>query len=357
MKTPRIVRLLLGSLAFTLAFVAACMVIRRAFPFPQIPNVHAKYTHFTEHANDYNTLFIGTSRINYQVIPAEFDQLTKAAGVPTESFNAAVAAMRPPEDAYFLDQLLAARPQRLRWVFVELGWIRASISDDQIGTVRAQYWHDWPRLWLIWQSVTQLKPSEKKRTPKRVWREVREPLAEFPQHAMLFLREMTNLGRGDILTRQLLYPPIDWRPTLPNYLGPDLAGWVETSRGEAMTPENQAMFEKERADRLAEPAKPDFGDPVSQRALDEMIAKIERSGATPVIVIPPITSKKTFAVTPERARRTMVLDFNDLQRYPELYENKHRIDTHHLNTAGAKVFTRLLAERFIEEAKARGERR
>ena len=104
--------------------------------------------------------------------------------------------MRPPEDAYFLDQLLAAHPKNLRWVFIELGWVRAAIDETQRGTMRAQYWHDWPRLWVIWKSVTQLKPTEKRRTLKRIWREVREPMETFPEHLTLFAREMSNLGRG-----------------------------------------------------------------------------------------------------------------------------------------------------------------
>ncbi len=357
MKTPRPVRLLLGSLAFVLAFAGACLVIRKAFPFPQIPNVHAKYVQFTEHANEYDTLFIGTSRINYQIIPAEFDQLTSAAGMPTKTFNAAVAAMRPPEDAYFLEQLLAARPENLRWVFIELGWLRAAIGDNQKGTMRAQYWHDWPRLWSIWKSVTQLKPSEKSRTPKRIWKEIRKPMAEFPQHIPLYLREMSNLGRGDILTRQLLYEPMDWRPTLPNYLGDDLAGWVETGRGEGMTPHDLADLEEERAARLVQPAAKDFGDPVSVETLQEMLADVRRAGATPVLIIPPVTSKKIAAVPPKIAQETMVLDFNDLPRYPELYENQNRLDTNHLNTAGARVFTRIVAERWIEAVKGRQEGR
>lgn len=354
MKTPRTVRLLLGLLAFAIAFAGACVAIREALPFPDIPNVRSKLIHFQTHPNDYDTLFVGTSRINYQVIPAMFDELTTAAGKPTKSFNAGIAALRPPEDSYLLDQLLAARPQRLRWVFVELGYVRVSVSDDQRGTVRGQYWHDVPRMWLLWNSTIQLKPTEKRRTVKRVWRELREPLADFTPHLDLFLREMSNLGRGDFLTRQLLYEPMPWQPNLHGHLGTDFAGWTETSRGEEMTPENLEKFEQERADRLAKPSVRDIGDPVSQQALENMIAKIERIGATPVLILAPVTSKKAFVPRPERAAKTIVLDFNDPARFPELYENRHRLDTDHLNTAGSKVFTRLIAEHWLAALKARG---
>lgn len=353
MTELRSFRLVVGTLVVGLAFVAACLVIRRVFPLPEIPDVHAKLMHFRAHPNDYDTLFLGTSRINFQVIPGKFDQLTQAAGIPTKSFNAGVAGMRPPEDSYFFDQLLAARPKRLRWVFIELIHIRPRINEELRGTMRAQYWHDWPRLWLMWRRITYLKPAKKARTLEKIWDELREPLAEFPEHFGHFVREMSNLGRGEFLARRLLYTPADWRLTLTDYLGPDLAGWRRTGRGEDMPPEVQAKFEKERAERLIEPAAHDLAEPVSQGALEAMIAKVERLGATPILIVPPMTGKKTFYPRPERAGKTLVLDFNDPARFPELYENRHRLDWDHLNTAGAEVFTRLLAEHWIAAVKAR----
>jgi hypothetical protein len=81
---------------------------------------------------------------------------------------------------------------------------------------------------------------------------------------------------------------------------------------------------------------------------------VEQLGATPVLIVTPVTAKRVFFPRPERVQRTMVLDLNDPVRFPELYENRHRLDTDHLNTAGAEVFTRLLAEQWTAEVKARG---
>src|SRR5207249_197860 len=125
-------------------------------------------------------------------------------------------------------------------------------------TLRAQYWHDWPRLWQMWQRITYLKPSKKRRSLKNIWSELRHPLADFPEHLGLFVREMSNLGRGDFLARQLLHERADWRLTLPEYLGPGLAGWRETGRGEEIPPAIREKFEKERAARLLEPAVHDL---------------------------------------------------------------------------------------------------
>lgn len=350
---PRSVRLLVGTIVLALAFIGGCLIIRPLFPFPRVAGVHAKLMHFREHANDYDTLFVGSSRINYQLIPSQFDKLAEAAGQPTKTFNAAVAGMRPPEDTYFFDQLLAARPQRLRWVFIELMNIRPRMNDEVRGTARGQYWHDLPRLWLIWKRITYLKPK-KGRDLEDIWHELRDPLTDLPEHIDHFTREMCNLGKGEFLAQHLLATPTDVGFPAEFYLGSDNGGWTPTGRGEDILPQNRDNLEKEVAERLVKPAVHDLSDPVSQGALEAMIAKVERLGATPVLIVAPVTSRRVFYPTPERAQRTIVLDLNDPVKFPELYETRHRIDTAHLNTAGAEVFTRILAEQWTAALKARG---
>jgi hypothetical protein len=339
--------------AFALAFIAVCTAIHRALPLQNIFTVWHKLTHLAAHGSDYDTLFIGSSRIYYQVIPSIFDELTAARGLPTKSFNAGVAGMRPPEDAFFFDQILAHRPGKLRWVFIELAGIRANIGDERRGTLRMQYWHDLQRTALLWRYATQLLPTKKRWTPKRLWRELREPLAQFLPHLELFIREQTNIGKGEFLAKRLISGLPQPRGSLTGSLGDDLSGWIPTSRGEEMTPALRADFERELAERRARPATRDFADRVSQEALDELMAKIESAGATPVLIVPPTTSKKNFFPRPERGRQAIVLDFSDPARFPELYEIHHRLDSEHTNTAGSEAFTRLLAQRWMEEVNAR----
>jgi hypothetical protein len=40
-------------------------------------------------------------------------------------------------------------------------------------------------------------------------------------------------------------------------------------------------------------------------------------------------------------------DFSDVAKYPQLYAIEHRLDGHHLNSAGADAFTRALVERLL----------
>lgn len=338
----------MGLLVFAVVFGVACVLIRAAYPFPEVPNVKQKLVHFAGHRDEYDTLLLGSSRISYQIIPSMFDELTRAAGEPTKTFNAAVAGMRPPENTYFFDQLLAAKPSGLRWVFIEVMPMRIGMNEEH-ATLRAQYWHDLPRLSLLWRRALTLEP--KKRSVRQTLKELSEPLSEFSEHLGLTMYELANVGRSTFLADRLLTlaPPTP----ISDYLGEHRDGWTETGRGERIMPAEQARLVKETADRLAKPAVRELSDPISQEALEAMIARAEKAGATPVLIIPPVTAKAMMVPRPERTERTILLDFNDPAKYPELYKVENRLDRNHLNTAGAKVFTKLVAEHWLAAVKER----
>ena len=71
-----------------------------------------------------------------------------------KSFNAGVHGMAVPEDAWMLEQILASRPARLRWVFLEIDFFQTAIKDGEKGTLRSVAWHDWPRFWSLCRRLT-----------------------------------------------------------------------------------------------------------------------------------------------------------------------------------------------------------
>ena len=348
-----IVRGALCFAVFMLGLCAVCWAIREALPFPDVPLVKPKIEHLAAHHDDYDTLLLGSSRIYYQIIPAIFDQLAAEQGLPIRSFNAAIAGMRPPEDAYYFDTILRHPPKNLRWVFIELAAMRTAVDRDKIGTVRAVYWHDWPRLCTIFQRALAVPRDGKKRKWRQALAYRLEPFGDFVDHLPPFVQNETNLGRGTILTSRLISDQVRKQVPAAATLGQDFAGWVRTGRPEEMTGHELADYDKALVQRQKVKPEKDLADPMSQRTLEAMIAKIEKLGATPVLVVPPTTGKRNFYPTPERAAKTIVLDFCDLEKFPELYEHRYRLDTDHLNTEGAQVFTRIFAKAWAEEVKRR----
>src|SRR6188472_2764883 len=89
-----------------LAFALACAGLNASLPFPEIHLISRNLRFFERHGDEFDTLFIGSSRIRHQISPAIFDRAMRDAGFPTRSLNFGVNAMFPPEDGYFLERLL-----------------------------------------------------------------------------------------------------------------------------------------------------------------------------------------------------------------------------------------------------------
>jgi hypothetical protein len=86
------------------ALIATSALLHSRFP-PAIPGgVAAKLKFFTEHKDEFDTLFVGTSAIYYSVSPEIFDRTTRESGLPTRSYNFGIDAMHPPENFYVLEQ-------------------------------------------------------------------------------------------------------------------------------------------------------------------------------------------------------------------------------------------------------------
>jgi hypothetical protein len=341
----RVGRLGLSVAAFLTGLWAAAALIRSQLPEPVIAEVHPKIMHLRENPNRYGAAFLGTSRTYHQVIPEEFDAVAAASGLALTSFNAAADGMFPPEDAYFLDRVARGNPH-FRWVFVELSPIRLRIDDAKRGTDRVIYWHDAARLrLLLWEAADEIRD---------LWRSGHFTLAQgwniaamAGERLDLFLRRECNLGRSDFLRWRLESAkprPIQWEA-----LGQRGDGFLEVPYPPLRGAPLQA-YERLLAARRAKPAASTSGSAASQATLVQMLTRVRALGAEPVIIIPPTltTPKMRPADFPG-----IVLDFAAPERFPELFRSENRLDPEHLNLAGAKIYTRLLAEEFARAAQRR----
>jgi hypothetical protein len=331
--------------AALLSFALVCVALGCLLPFPDVPVVRTKFAHLATHPGEYDTLFLGSSHVYYQIIPSVFDEWTARDGRPTHAFNAGIAGLRPPEDGYVLDRILELQGKKLRYVFIELAILRTRLAYER--TRRAVYWHDWPRMSLIWRAtIAQLRGKSGRVSVN----DLRGPLGDLLAHLLLFVRRETNVGRGEIFASRWNGPVSDETPK--SAMGANLDGWLPTNLPQIMKGEQLARYEEELAERRRQPARKHFGDAISQEAAERMISAVEKVGAVPVLIIPPTTDRKNFL--PRRGRfDPIVLDFCSVEKFPELYEPGRRLDESHLNTAGAQLFTRLLAQEFLKETSSR----
>src|SRR5688572_27502291 len=91
-------------LIFVLALALMAWGIGKITPPPHISIVSAKVQWLQEHGDEYDVIFLGSSRTFRQIVPELFDRLMAAASHPVKTFNLGVDGMRPPEDTYVLEQ-------------------------------------------------------------------------------------------------------------------------------------------------------------------------------------------------------------------------------------------------------------
>jgi hypothetical protein len=110
---------LLSAIA-TLAFLGTCCAFHLLLPAPNVSGITTRMQFFAAHMDDYDTIFVGSSRIYAGISPATFDQVMASAGNPSHSFNFGVNGMYPPERFYVLEQIISLKPRKLKRVFIEM---------------------------------------------------------------------------------------------------------------------------------------------------------------------------------------------------------------------------------------------
>ena len=325
------VRAVRDGVIFLVCGALVCVAIQRCLPFPQPAGIYQKYEFFAQHRDEYDALFLGSSRFYHHIIPRQFDAaVAGATGREVRSFNFGYDAMWPPESYYMVRQLLALRPARLRWVIIDMMDINPRLDERNTTTLRHAYWHDWRHTRMAMEEIvrTVRKPDER-------WRLL-------SQHAEHLGKQWLNLGRGaDLLGERLLAktkkwsPPKDWIDAEGFNPGPALG----------LTGKVRADFER-TAERLRGGLRPSPLSPVLHAAMSELIGEIHAAGAQPVFVLSPtLSTRENFTGLPEGAP---LLAFNDPQVYPQLFDPDLRYDAWHLNERGAVLFTDALARRFAE---------
>ena len=339
---------------FIVAVVSAAFSLGRWLPYPDIPEAGEKIRYLASRGDQYDTLFMGSSRVNFQVVPTLFDQVLADHGHVTKSFNAGILGMRPPEQVFFLDRVLRLPHHRLRWVLIELTSLEARTPPSRRTSARFVLWHDWPRMMLLgkwmraeWTALR--REAAAAGSDRGKWTDLLEPAAVYLTHVPAFCVSELNLGRASFISERLQVPAanfVRWQKEYPG-LGANLDGWMSYAGRETMTPKERSNYERSFDIRLHTPAA-QFHDPASDAAVQAMSDAVVRAGATPIFLLPPVTSLSLYYPPPEMAKNMIIWDFSDPHLYPDLFAVESRIDDLHLNTAGARQFTAGLAQRFME---------
>jgi hypothetical protein len=313
-----------------LAFVLVCAGLNALLPFPEIDVVSAEIRFFQEHRDEFDTVFVGSSRIHHQISPAIFDGIMREAGRPTRTFNFGINGMFPPESGYVLERLLSAKPRHLKWVFIELDELEIRRIPKAEATRRSLYWHDWKRTSLVLRKI--LDGGDQGDTRNL-----------FFFHSALFAKNFTNIGRKIDLSWWSSH--LGKKAAPPKTLGRDSDGYVPQIK--KLSAAEAAAYEA-GLERAVAQAESRFVSVATEQAYRQWADEVRKIGATPIFLITPSMAQTKLGFRPESGIGGAIMLFNDAKAYPQFYRNEMRFDADHLNGAAAEEFTTLVARNFSQ---------
>jgi hypothetical protein len=338
------------------AFLITCVCLRVVLPFPEIDGgVSQKFRFFAAHKDEFDTLFIGSSRVYFQISPAIFDRVTRENGMPTHSFNFGVGGMYLSETGYLLEQILNLKPRNLRWVFVEYDELQTEWSPENQTSRRALYWADWRRISLLLRKLTDagtdplwLPSPAKLRDIVLRQKDEKNTRSLLTFYAGQFEKNYTNVARAADLLQYFLGR--DTKERRVRYLGAASDGYV--TRPIRMSPTQVGEYERGLAAAMAQTDT----HPLSLYAVEayrQCAQEVRKIGATPIFLITPNTTQINVA-SESNGLTGVVMAFNNPRTYPSLYRTSVRRDGQHLTKSGAEEFTHIVAANFVELARAGG---
>lgn len=338
------------------AFLITCVGLRVVLPFPEIDGgVSQKFRFFAAHKDEFDTLFIGSSRVYFQISPAIFDRVTRESGMPTHSFNFGVGGMYLPETGYLLEQILNLKPRNLRWVFIEYDELQTKWSPENQTSRRALYWADWKRVSLLLRKLTHagtdplwLPSPAKLRDIVLRQKDEKNTRSLLTFYTGQFEKNYTNVARAADVLQYFLGR--DTKERRVRYLGVASDGYV--TRPNRMSPTQVASYEGGLAAAMAQTDT----HPLSSYAVEayrQCAEEVRKIGAMPIFLITPSTTEINVA-SESNGLTGVVMAFNNPRTYPNLYRSSVRRDGQHLTKSGAEEFTRIVAANFVELARAGG---
>ncbi|MFT5284663.1 MAG: hypothetical protein ACI8TQ_000820 [Planctomycetota bacterium] len=333
-------RPLLHTLAGLLAFATTCIGVQSAVPWPLGIGLRAKMQYFEEHADEYDALFIGSSRVFRDVMPRVIESELDALGFEFKAFNLGVGAMMDFETNHLVRSALEHPGQRLRWVFVESGrWDLAEETESNPQAKRTVEWHSPANASVVLEGLLVSDLSHL------------ELLKSGVGHLTMFGQRFASYGRGTDMWKELSNTAAKvLEADDPNLSDAELAlDWGWQKLGPDRAPFDEAKWSRQVSTVRRNESRGDGAGAVVLRKLP--LESIKRQiefiqSKVPNVVYLSLPNSKGSVLA-----RTMsslgifpdYLSFDSPSVFPMLYAIDHRVDANHLNQRGATELSKLLA--------------
>ena len=336
----RIAAGLLSFVAFSAAFAASTAGVRATFDggdeFDSRREI--KFREWAQRRDEFDTLFLGSSRTFRGFDPALFDELTAEAGRPMRAFNFGVPGSRVMEIDRLLERILDLEPEQLRLVIVGPERLPTLLVDENALTRPVIDWHDLERTRLVCTYAIDREPDREK------LRAILEP------HVIAALYNLIGAGRALSHVDEWLGARVEEQWVLET-LGPLRDGFPDKGADRPRGRKFRRNLEGYQELVLEYGSRPlEAGPPAPQalRMFELLRDRADRAGVQLVFVTQSALHLEDDLVKAAEAGLVApVLRYDDPELVPELYAPDHRFDANHLNTEGARLFTRMLVRDLV----------
>lgn len=339
-----VLRSVLLLLTAALGFGLVAQGMSRLIPLPNFLGHWGKWEYYRHHRHELDALWIGTSHVARNVDVRAVQAQLAERGTDLEMFNFGIAGMNAYEQDYMLQRLLALGSRRLKYVFIEGGPIAMGVhprnifrEPDDNDTHRSAMWHT---------------PRQTKKVLDQIWLLPLgwvDRLDHAFQHLRIMGRNLSSYGLGREIRRGLRGVRIDL-PWLEETRG--FRTWAETNPDQVVHSHPFAVRAAELGDEavltLIQPDRLATHTDLSGLNLDfyrQQYAAAEAAGVTLVyVVMPGWTASSERPLLHREGVIPVLWNFNDPERYPELFRVRNRWDEEHLNAEGIALLNDLLTE-------------
>lgn len=339
-------RFLLRLAMFALFYIAFRSIMEAVVPYHVGNDVfERKLDMLEEERLTPETLFIGTSRVQYQVDPLYFDSVVALSRTdPGVSYNFGVYSSKMLESIHLTKGLLKSKAAaRCRTVFMEL-YINTNLNEiENKGKERGFYWLD-PSDYIIMAkgilSQNGLNPWEK--------------LDHLGSLTLLTISRYLGLDR---IRSYVMKEDNKFLRSVQS----ERRGYISLDEMEASFPWEREGLSKARRGfdssrtrdftksmELQQMQTPDPQSPAWSESLNGFIEEASRSGVRVVYVsLPPFRDRLDSYVS-GGIKPGHYLNMANPLAYPELFDPSLYFDNIHLNRKGGRLLTRLLAEAALD---------
>lgn len=306
------------------------------------PLFSLKLKYLKNNEDKYNTLFLGSSLIRRDIDPECFDKNTT---IHTESFNLGTNGTFNPESYYIYDYLLKKDSLKSKYIFLELqnnflffSWF--------LHTTKIRYWLN-PRYFIYSLKILYYsnRPKKQKIT------EIGYCFASFFEKH--FNIELYQGLKTDYYSKYKRYYEA-YQPDKREYNGYKP---IETdndindlkARNLFLADTTQLTHRKEKSEQqFSNHNNLNFNKVFYEATMDLLERSKEKGYHIIFLLLPQHDNYDELLPILEKLPEENKIELANGNTYPELYITENTYSLHHLNSKGAKIFSKSLAEKFNE---------